>query len=44
MIRKNEIYDFQKFKIIASLGREICNDELTLEDALEEQIKLKNEI
>ena len=32
------------FKTITSFGREIYSDELTLEDALEEQINFKNEI
>ena len=35
-------HDFQKFKTIKSFGKEIYNNELTLEDSLEEQIKFKN--
>ena len=39
MIRKKDkTSDFQKFKTI-SFGRETCNDELTLEDVPEEQLK-----
>ena len=37
-------YDFQKLKTIKSFAREIYNDNLTLEDALGEQINIKNEI
>ena len=32
---------FQKFKTVRSFRREVFNDELRLEDALEEQIKFK---
>ena len=41
---RDKTYDFQKFKTIKSFGREIYNDELTLEYAFEEQIKSQNEI
>ena len=33
-----------KFKTIRSFGREVYSDKLALEDALEEKIKLKNEV
>ena len=36
--------DFQKFKKIRSSRREIYNAIITLSDAFEEQIKLKDEI
>ena len=40
MIRKKDkTSDFQKWKTIISFGRKICNDELTLEDVPEEQLK-----
>ena len=39
---KDKTYHFQKFKTINSFGREIYNGEIILEDALEEQINLKN--
>ena len=42
--KKEKRFDFQRFTAITSLGREIYNDYLTLEDALEEQINLKNKI
>ena len=35
-------HDFQKFKTTKSFGKEIYNNELTLGDSLEEQIKFKN--
>ena len=41
---RDKTYNFQKFKTIKSFGREIYNDELTLEHAFEEQIKSQNEI
>ena len=41
--KKDKTYDFQKFKTIRSVGREIyCN--LPLDDAFEKQIRLKNDI
>ena len=40
----DKTYDFQKFKTIKPFGREIDNDQLTLEDVLEDRINLKNEI
>ena len=42
--KKGKTYDFQKFKARISFQRGIHNDELTLEDELEEQIKFKNKI
>ena len=42
--KKSKAYDFQKLKIIRSFGREICNGDIELNDAFEEQRKLKNEI
>ena len=39
---RKKTYDFQRFKTIKSFGREIYNDDLTLKDALDEQINLKN--
>ena len=42
--KKGKTYDFQKFKARISFQRGIYNDELTLEDALEEQIKFKTKI
>ena len=42
--KKDKKYDFRKFNTLRPFGREICKDERTLEDALEEQIKSKNEI
>ena len=41
--KKDETY-FQKSKTILSFGREIYSGILTLNDALEEQINLKDEI
>ena len=35
---------FQKFKKIKSFGREIYNNELSLDNNLEQQIKLKDDI
>ena len=40
----NKTNDFQKFKVIKSFGRESYKDVITLNDAFEEQINLKNEI
>ena len=42
--KKDKKYDCQKFKAIRYFRREIYNNKLTLEDALQEQIKFKNEI
>ena len=42
--KKDKTYYFQKSETILSFGREIYSGILTLNDALEEQIKLKDEI
>ena len=42
--KNNKILDFQKFKAIRSFGREIYNNDLSLDDALEQQIILKDVI
>ena len=42
--KKDETNDFQKFETIRSFGREIYNNYLSLDDALELQIILKDEI
>ena len=42
--KKDKILDFQKFKVIRSFGREIYNNDLSLDDALEQQIILKDVI
>ena len=36
--------DFQKFKTIRSFGREVYNNDLSLDNALEQQIRLKDDI
>ena len=43
VIRK-KTSDFQKFKTIRSFGREIYSSILTLNNALEKQINLKDEV
>ena len=42
--KKDKTYDFQKFKTIRSFGRETYSSILTLNDALEGQIHLKDKI
>ena len=42
--KKDKTYDFQKFKVITSFGREILNNDLSLDDAFEQQIKSKDDI
>ena len=42
--KKDKTYDFQKFKAIRSFGREVYNNYLSLDDALELQIRLKDDI
>ena len=42
--KKDNTYDFQKFKTIRSFGRNIYNNDLSLDDALEQQIRLKDDI
>ena len=41
---KDKKYDFEKFKTITSFGREIYNNDLSLDDALEQKIILKNDV
>ena len=38
-----KVFDFQKFKTIRSFGREIYNNDLSSDDALEQQIRLQND-
>ena len=38
--KKDETNDFQKFKTIIIFGREIYNNDLSLHDALEKQVRL----
>ena len=42
--KKGKKYDFQKFKTIRSFGRDIYSINLSLDDALEEQVNLRDEI
>ena len=42
--KKEKKYDFQKFKTIRSFGRDIYSINLSLDDALEEQVNLSDEI
>ena len=42
--KQDKKFDFEKFKIIKSFGREIYCDNLTLDDVLGEQINWKDEI
>ena len=42
--KKDKIYYFQKFKTIRSFERETYNNYLSLDDALELQIRWKNDI
>ena len=44
LVRKRIKHDFQNFKTKRSFGREIYNNELSLDDALEQQIRLKDDI
>ena len=41
--RKNKTWDFGKFKTIRSFGREIYNNDLSLNDTFEQQIRLKDD-
>ena len=41
--KKHKTYDFPKFKTIRSFGKEICNNDLSLDDALELQIRFKDD-
>ena len=40
-MKKYKTYQFQKFKTIRSFGRKIYNNNLSLDDATEQQIILK---
>ena len=42
--KKRIKHDCQKFKTIISFGREIYNDNLSLDDALKQKIRLKDDI
>ena len=42
--KKDKTHDFQKFKTIRSFGREIYNSDLSPDDALKQQIRLKDNI
>ena len=42
--KRDKANNFQKFKTIRSFGREIYNNDLSLDDALELQIRLKDDI
>ena len=42
--KNNKVYNFQKFKTVTSSGREIHNNDLSLDDSFEQQIKSKNDI
>ena len=45
VIRKRIKHDFQSFNTIRWLfGREICNNDLSLDDAIEQQIRVKDDI
>ena len=41
--KKDKTFDFQKFKTIKSFGRELHNNDLSLDDTLEQLIRLKND-
>ena len=42
--KKDKTYDFQKFKTIRFFWREIYNNDLSLDDALEQQIISKDDV
>ena len=42
--KNDKTYDFQTFETIRYFGREIYNSDLSLDDALEQQIRLKDHI
>ena len=42
--KNDKTYDFRNFKTIRSFGRKIYNNYLLLDDALEKQIRLKDDI
>ena len=39
--KKDKTFDFQKFKTIRSFGREIYNNDLSLNDVIEQKNKIK---
>ena len=41
--KKSKTFDFQKFKTIRSFARELYNNDLSLDDALKQKIKLKDD-
>ena len=44
VIKLDKTYDFRKFKTIRSIGRKIYKRDLSLDGALEQQIRLKYDI
>ena len=42
--KRDKTYDFQKFKVIKSSGREIYDNDSSLDDAIEEQMRFKDDI
>ena len=42
--KRDKTYDFQKFKVIKSSEREIYDNDSSLDDAIEEQIRFKDDI
>ena len=42
--KKDRTYDFQKLKTIKSFERKICNNDLSLDDVIELQIRWKDVI
>ena len=42
--KKDKTYGFRKLKTIRSFGREVYNNDLSSDDALEQQIRLKDDI
>ena len=41
--KKDKTYNFQKFKIIKSFGREMYYNNLSLDETFEQQIRLKDD-
>ena len=44
IVKQENIYDFQKFKTMESLGVGILNGIITLDDAVNNQVNLKHAI
>ena len=42
--KNDKAYDFQKYKIIRSFGRKIYDNDLLLDNALEQEIRLNDDI